>query len=497
MASRFALCGLILGLAAFSNADLLLRGGLVVDGTGRAPVRADVRISGDRITQIGRLKARQGDTVVQVAGYVVAPGFIDAHSHADGAMDKLESQVRQGITTAVVGQDGFNAEPLDKFFGRLETKGAELNFAAFYGHGTARSAVMKDDFKRGATGQEITNMTRLVGSAMAQGALGLSSGLEYDPGHYASTAELAELAKVAARSGGLYISHVRDEGNGAMKSFDELVRICGLSGSHGQVSHIKVAMAGVWGRAGDALRLLQNARAAGIPVTADIYPYSYWQSSITALTVSRDWGNPAMWEEAVKENGGADKVTLVEYSPDRAWQGKTLAHLSDTLKKPVGELVAQIVAQTQDNKGEESIQCQAMTERDIETFMRWPWTMFCSDGTGGGSHPRSAGAFPRVYAEYVRRRHVLTLQEAVRKMTQLPASTLRLGDRGVVAKGALADIVVFDPKTIADRADASHPTRYAVGVRHVIVNGKFVLKAGKMSGAKPGRAIRRQRGSAG
>lgn len=463
----------------------------MVDGTGLAPVTADVRIHGTQILAIGHLTARRSDTVVSVRGLVVAPGFIDAHSHADEALDKLESQVRQGITTAIVGQDGYNVKPVKDFFTSLDRSGSLLNFAAFYGHGTARSAVMGDDYKREASLTEIGKMKGLVASAMASGALGLSSGLEYDPGHYASTDELIALNKVSAGFGGLYISHVRDEGNGALKSFDELVRICRESQSSGQVSHIKVAMAGVWGKAPEALRLLQNARQAGLAITADVYPYTYWQSSITALTVSRDWENVDMWEQAVKDNGGADRVTLVKYSPDPEWQGKTLKDLARRTGKSVGAVVAEIVAKTQNQRGSESIQCRAMTEEDLTRFVKWPSSMFCSDGTGGGSHPRSAGTFPRIFAEFVRRRHVLSIQEAVCKMTSLPAKTFSLGKRGTIKPGSAADIVVFDPAEIADRADAQHPQKMSVGVRHVLVNGKFVLRNGRLTGLKPGKALRR------
>ena len=482
-----------MALATLCFGDILVQGATIIDGTGRHGYVADVRIKGSKIADIGALRPGPSDKTVAGHGFVLAPGFIDAHSHADSNLDSLRSQVAQGITTAVVGQDGFNRTPVFEFFKSLETSPRLMNFACFSGHGSARSRVMGDDYRRRATSQELLKMKRLVEKDMKSGALGLSTGLEYDPGHYSTTEELIVLSRVIAKFGGIYISHMRDEGNGLEKSVQELVRIGRQARVHAQISHIKAATAPVWGKAPRILDLLERANRNGVVVTADIYPYSFWQSTVTALTTSRDFTDPAVWEKALRETGGADRVTLTKYSPNKSWEGKTLAVLAQEISKTPAEVIIEIVQSTRDGRGDESVLCEAMTEPDIEAFLRWPQTMLCSDGQGGGTHPRSAGAFPRVLARYVRERKTVSLEDAVRKMTSLPAKTFGLLDRGTIKTGMVADLVLFDPEQIQDNSTAAAPTKPPSGISHVIVNGQIVMVSGVVQSARPGVAVRRSR----
>lgn len=468
----------------------------MVDGTGSAGRVADVRIENGRIAAIGKLSPKAGETILEAEGRVVAPGFIDAHSHTDGPMNDspaLESQVRQGITTAVVGQDGGSALPISDFFRKVETARPAINFATFCGHGSLRSKVMGEDYKRAASDSELEKMKALLGQAMKEGALGLSSGLEYDPGFYSNTVELIELAKVAAMYGGMYISHTRADGGASdRQSFEELRLVAKEAKLPAQVSHIKLAVPEMWGKANERLAAMAQARRQGQAITADVYPYLYWQSTITVLTSERDSLNREVWEKTLAAIG-AENITLVRYSPDPAWQGKTLPEIAKLAGKPVVDVVLEIVQKTRDPnaKASESIVCRAMTEEDLKAFLRDPFVMFCSDGSHGGSHPRGAGSFPRIFGRYVRELGVLKLEEAVRKASALPAQRFGFRDRGLLKPGMIADIVVFDPKTVADRATVAESKAFSVGVVHVLVNGVSVLANGKMTGARPGLGIRR------
>lgn len=483
--------------ALTSPSTTLIDGGTVYNGMGKAPIRADVRIQGDQILEIGKLKARNGETVIRADGLAVAPGFIDAHSHADGtakAKPLEESQIRQGITTAIVGQDGEGKTPFAAFLQELSSAKTTLNFAAFAGHGEIRKAVMGEDFKRKARPEEIAKMCALLEADMKAGALGLSSGLEYDPGYYSDTNELIEIAKVAARHGGMYISHVRDEGNDALGSFRELARIAKEGRLPAQISHIKLATASVWGKSKEVLRLIADSQASsGTRITADVYPYQYWQSTITVLTLDRNWDDRNVWVKALEDIGGPAYVLLSEYSPNPAWVGMTLEEIAAKTGKDAVSVIQEIIRKTHgpEGQGTESIVCTAMDLKDLIAWIKSPYIMFCSDGSDGGSHPRSAGSFPRILSQYVRNLKVISLHEAIRKMTSLPAKTFGLKNRGTIAKGAVADIVVFDPKTIIDTSTPKNPKSYAKGIRDVLVNGIPVLRNGKMTGARPGRVLLR------
>ncbi|MCB8932351.1 MAG: D-aminoacylase [Fimbriimonadaceae bacterium] len=467
----------------------LIRGGTVVDGLGGLPYVADVRIEGDRIVAIApRLSDRVGDRILLAKGLVVAPGFIDAHSHADGGIEKdplAESQLTQGITTAVVGQDGAWSAPVADQIAHLNSVKPAIHFALFSGHGGIRRKVLGEEYKRAATPEEIVRMQALVEADMRAGALGLSSGLEYDPGYYSNTEELVALAKAASPFGGMYISHVRDEADKAFEAFDELRRISREGNLPAQISHIKLGSAAVWGKASRATALL------GPRLTADVYPYVFWQSTAAALTPSREWEKREIWVKSFADVGGPQNVRLTNYTHEKTWVGKTLAEIAATTGRDAIAIVQEVLQKThgEGGSGEESVAVTAMTEEDLETFVRHPRIMFSSDGQLGGTHPRGAGSFPRVLGRFVRERHVLSLQEAIRKMTSLPAQTFHLSDRGVVRVGAYADLVVFDPATIIDHATAADPTALSTGVRYVLVDGSLALANGKPTGVRAGGAV--------
>ncbi|MBV9470285.1 MAG: D-aminoacylase, partial [Abitibacteriaceae bacterium] len=442
--------------------SLLLTGGTVVDGTGAHRRRADVRIANGVIQEVGHLRPRTGERVIVARGMVVAPGFIDTHSHADGGLletPDAESQIRQGITTAIVGQDGFSHLPLTQFFADVETKHVALNIASFVGHGTLRSQVMGEDYKRPTTNAEMEKMQALAEQEMQAGALGLSSGLEYDPGLYATTEEVIACAKIAAAHGGIYISHVRDEEDEALTSFREVIRIADEAHLPAQISHIKLGSSPVWGKADETLRMMADANRRGLDISADVYPYDYWRSTITVITPTRDWDNRAAWQKGLDEIGGPGNVLLTTYTPNPAWIGKTLAQLVTMTGKDPVTIIQEIVRNThgKDATGQEGVVVTAMQEKDVRRFIAAPRVMFCTDGGLKSSHPRAAGTYPRILGRYVREWRVLSLEEAIRKMTSLPAQRMGFKNRGLLKPGMQADVVIFDPRRVLDTATTADP----------------------------------------
>jgi N-acyl-D-amino-acid deacylase len=433
--------------AIAEKARLLIRGGTVIDGTGGPAKRADVRIIGGRIAAIGALTARPGEPVLDATSRYVVPGFIDTHSHADSEIlefPEAETQIRQGICTAVAGQDGSSRYPLAPFFAKLATKHSTLNLASFVGHGTIRSRVMGQNYKKPASLQQIVKMCLLMEEEMRAGALGLSSGLEYDPGAYSKTAELVALAKVAAAHHGLYISHVRDEGDRTLEAFAELIQIARAAKLPAQISHIKLGTSAVWGKTAQVLEMIANARRVDLDITADLYPYIYWQSTITVLTPNRNWEDRANWVKALADVGGPGHVLLSSFGPDPSWAGKTIEELAKITHKDPVSIIQDIVHRTQPpgraGDDAESVIVTAMQEADMRTFMAAPVVMFCTDGSIKGTHPRGAGSFPRILGRYVRQEKVLTWEQAIHKATQMPAERMGLADRGVLRPGNWADV---------------------------------------------------------
>ena len=493
-------CPFVLVLAALASLaqpvaqprNILLVNGTVIDGSG-APARAvSVRIRGERIAQVGAsLQAVDGDEVIDVSGLVVVPGFIDVHSHADRGLEEhsnAESQVMQGITTALVGQDGGSDLPVSDFFERIERLRPAINYATSVGHGTVRSIVMGADFKRAASAAEIRTMKALVDRAMRDGAVGLSSGLEYDPGFYAIPEELVEVARAAAAHGGFYSSHVRDEENEVFDAWREAIDVGRKAGMPVQISHIKLASKRVWGRAAEALKLLEDAGREGLSVMADWYPYTYWQSSIYVLIPDRDFENRSKWETGLEEIGGAGNVLITSYRPDPSFDGRTIADVAKSRGTDPVTLIIEMIRAAGPGIG---IIGTSMIEADLARFVAHPQVLICSDGGLTGRHPRGYGAFPRVLSRFVREQSLLPLEDAIAKMTSRSAARLGVPDRGLVAAGKYADLAVFDPKTIVDRGTPQEPSLAPRGMRHVIVNGELVLRDGRLTGARPGRALRK------
>jgi N-acyl-D-amino-acid deacylase len=471
---------------------ILIRGGEVIDGDGSVAARLDVRVRGDRIVELApALPARRAERVIDASGLVVAPGFIDLHSHADRGIEDdpgAGTHVRQGITTAVVGQDGGSALPIASFLTSIDELGTGINFATLVGHGTVRREVMGTDFQRAATGPEIERMRDLVGRAMAEGALGMTSGLEYDPGHYADPSELHALAEVLRTTGGFYASHVRDEEAGALAAWREAIEVGRAAGVPVHISHMKLAARSVWGEARTGMALLDSAVAEGVTVTGDWYPYTFWSSSLYVLVPDRDFGNRARWESALAEVGGAGNVLITDFPPDRALEGRTLEEIARGRDADPAATAVELIETGGPRVG---VIVTAMSEADLELIAAHPRVMVSSDGSLRGAHPRNYGAFPRVLGEFVRSRGVLTLPEAIRKMTSGPARVLGLADRGSIAPGMKADLVIFDPRTVTDRGTRAEPHRPPEGIRYVIVNGVVVLDDGTLTAARPGRALRR------
>jgi N-acyl-D-amino-acid deacylase len=472
---------------------LLIRGGQVIDGTGSAARKADVRVSGGVITEIApNLTSHPGERVIDATNLTVTPGFIDLHSHADRGIQRMlsaESQVRQGITTAVVGQDGGSELPVSDFLEEMDHLHPAINFVSMIGHGSVRAAVMGGDFHRAATPAEITAMKVLVDRGMRDGAVGLSSGTEYDPGFFSTPEEVQALARVVVPYGGYYASHVRDEENGVLAAWNEVLDVGRKTGVRVHISHAKLASKPVWGKAAEGLALLDNAAHAGVKVTADWYPYTYWSSSMYVLIPDRNFDNRKEWEVGLDEIGGPDNVLVTDYEPDSTYNGKTVTEIAQSIgKDPITTIIGMLHA-AGPNIG---VIVTAMQEKDLDKLVADPRVSICSDGGLAGAHPRGYGTFPRVLGVYVREKGILTLPQAVAKMTSHTAQILGFSDRGTLAAGKKADIVLIDPATVVDRGTKLKPAQNPVGIPYVIVNGEVVLDNGEMTASRPGLALRRQ-----
>ena len=467
-------------------------GGTLVDGSGRAPVAdSTVIIEGDHIRAAGsraRVKIPAGARRVDARGLVVAPGFIDTHNHSQSGLDTdpaAATQVSQGITTAAFGQDGGSALPVGEYLARREKSPAAVNVLTFVGHATLRSKVMGEDTKRASTPAETEEMARLVEQAMREGAFGLSSGLEYEVGKPATTGEVIALARAAGRHGGIYISHIRDEGNLVMEALAEIIRIGREARLPVQISHIKLGSVAVWGKAPEVVALVNRARREGLDITADCYPYDAWHSTIRVLVPSGRHEDPREVAQGLADMGGAQNVTIVSCEAHPAYEFKTL----DAIAREEGRTPVEVYMRVVKDGGARVVG-RSMKEEDIRVFYRQPWVMVGSDGGIQMRHPRSAGTYPRVLGRYVRERRWLSLQEAVRKMTSLPAWRLGLKDRGLVRPGMMADLVLFDPVRVIDRATFREPHLIAEGIRRVWVNGVEVWRDGATTGRLPGRVLR-------
>jgi N-acyl-D-amino-acid deacylase len=532
--------------------DLLLRGGTLIDGTGAAGRRADVGVLGDRILAIGDLSAvDEADVeVIDVTGRTVTPGFVDPHGHSDGSLfldGALASHLHQGYTTQLSGNCGDTLAPITEagrslvelalrphelearwgtfgeYLDRVEEQPLGQNIAFLVGHGTVRGSVLGPD-SRAATADELAEMVTAVEEAMDAGAIGLSTGLIYAPGIHAPPDEIEALVTAATRRGGLYATHMRNECDGLFASLDEAIgaiRAAG-PGARLQVSHLKCGSRTVWGRAGEAVAVLEAARADGLDVAADQYPYTAAGTTLATIlppalqalgvdAVVDALSDPHIrdlvrteielgisgWENVASDPGwGGLRISYAASRPE--WSGSTLEELAAELHADPLDVALDVLRA---DRLDVSVLIECMTEPDVETIMAVPWIAACTDSEGrrpghplldaGRPHPRTYGTTARVLGRYVRERGVLPLETAVARLTSVPAARLGLRDRGVAREGAMADLVVLDPATVGDRATITEPATYPIGIDHVVVNGRVAILDGAETGERPGRLLRR------
>lgn len=492
---------LALVLAQPAHASTLITGAQVLDGSGAAATGVSVRIDGDHILAVGALKPRKGETVVDAKGLVLAPGFIDAHSHHDVGDYKDRSMpllLAQGVTTIVVGQDGGSAGPFAETAAKYAARPAAINVAAYTGHGWLRGQAMGADYKRIARHDELAKMQTLLAADIKAGSLGLSSGLEYDPGIYSDHAELVDLARTAAAGGGRYISHMRSEDVDFDAALDELLDIGKQTGIPVQISHMKLGIADRWGQAKAVLTKLDAARAAGINVTADVYPYEYWHSTLTVLFPKRDFTDLAAARFALTHLTTPEGMLLDYYAAEPALESQTIGQIAAARHEEPAVTYLWLINRAQgwekahpEADGGESVIGTAMAPADVADFLAWPHSVVCSDGMIGSRHPRGAGSMAKILRYYVREQHRLTLAEAVHKMTGQTAEQLGIAGRGLIKPGFKADLVLFDPDTITDLAVVGNSAALATGVSQVWVNGAAVYAAGQPTGTWPGRFLKR------
>jgi N-acyl-D-amino-acid deacylase len=481
--------------------DVVIRNGRVLDGSGNPWVRADLGIRDGRIAAMGALGSAQATTVIDAANRYVTPGFIDVHSHAAEGLSRPELRqakpiVAQGVTTLVVNPDGGGPVDLAAQRQALESGKTGPNVALLIGHGSVRGAVMKADPRREPTADELERMRALVRRAMDEGAFGLSSGLFYTPGSFAKTEEVIALAAVAGERGGVYTSHIRDEGDygsGLIASVQEVIRIAEEGHVTGIVSHMKALGPDNWGLSMAATMRIEQARSRGVPVFADQYPYEASSTSLRAalLPGGAELSAESVLRENLRRRGGAAAIRIASYGPDRTIEGKTLAEIAAQRKVTPEAAAVEILT-----RGNASIVSFNMSEEDIRHIMARPYTMASSDGGlvlpgSGVPHPRNNGAFARRLATYVRDRGVIGLEFAIRSMTSLPATVFGFADRGVIRAGAIADIAIFDLDAIRDNATYAEPHKVAGGMSWVLVNGVPIVADGAFTDALPGKVLRR------
>lgn len=470
-----------------------------MDGSGEPAYTGGVRIRSGTIEAAGpALAPAPGEEVLDAGGRVLAPGFVDTHSHADRdlfAHPEAAAAVSQGITTLVVGQDGGSPFPLSEFRRRLLETPPAVHVAAFSGHNTLRRRVLGEDYRRAALPAETSAMADLLREDLEAGALGLSTGLEYDPGIYSEAEEVLALAQVAAEAGGRYFSHLRSEDREFWSALDEIVALGRETGMPVHISHAKLAMRSLWGQAERFLGSLDQARAEGVAVTLDVYPYPYWQSTLTVLFPERDFEDLDEARFVVAEVAPPEGLFLPRYLPEPAWEGRTLADIAAERGEEPAAVLLDLIRRAEARRrapgadpGEtvETVIATSMDEEDIARIFAWEHANLCTDGGLRGAHPRGFGSFPRALRQFVRERGLLTLEEAVRKMTSLAAENLGLSGRGRIAPGLAADLVLFDPDTITDRATPEQPHEMAAGIHRVLVAGETVFADGRVTAARPG-----------
>lgn len=516
---RFLLLGCLALGGSAADFDLLVRNAKIIDGSGNPWYRADLGIRAGRIERIGALAGKTAERVIDAGGKVVSPGFIDVHTHSEAGIVRLpqaENFLRDGVTTVVTGNCGGSELDLREFFARLIELRIGLNVATLVGHNSIRREVMGSEDRK-ATPQEIERMKAMVDKAMQAGAVGFSTGLEYVPGMFSPTEELVELAKVSAKYNGIYTTHMRDEGEGVLEAMREAAEVGRLANVRVQISHLKQDTKAYWGNTQKMIDLLEDYRSRGVEITVDQYPYIAYSTGLG--TTLPNWAleggqeklvsrlkDPAtrkkIFEETLafnKRRGYDDfeytSVASCRFEPK--YEGKNLREISKMNQR--GESHEADVETVLDlmEKGGVSVVTKAMSEEDVASIMRYRNTAVASDGGvvqfgAGRPHPRNYGTNARVLNEYVRLRKVLTLEDAVRKMTSLPAQIFQFKDRGLVREGFVADLVIFDPEAVRDNANFENPHQYSTGFDYVVVNGKVAVERDKLTAERGGQVIVRQ-----
>lgn len=511
---------LLLTLALHASAadfDILIKNARVVDGMGNPWYRADVGVRDGKIAAIGRLPNTAADRVIDASNRVLAPGFIDVHTHIEGSVEKVprgDNYILDGVTTLITGNCGGSRLDLREWFQKLEEMGIGPNVGSLIGHNTVRAEVM-GTANRKATPEEISRMQALVEKAMTEGAVGFSTGLIYIPGTYSDTAEVVALGKAAAKYGGTYASHMRDEGPHVLEAITEAVTVGKETGMPVQLSHFKIDTKRLWGQSAKSLELVERFRREGVDVVVDQYPYDHSSTNLGitlpswALADGRDrimerLNDAATRARIVTEMKAmlTDKglenyeyATVANYTPERTFEGKNISDINVLRGRPRTveaeiDTILEMIAQ-----GGAQMIYHSMGNEDMERILRYPNTAIASDGGirefgVGMPHPRAYGTNARVLAEFVRKRNVLTLEDAVRRMTSLPARTFNLRDRGIVREGLAADLLIFDPEKVQDKSTYQQPHQYTEGFDFVVVNGKLLVDSGNLTDLRPGQILR-------
>ena len=508
----FAVLASTVVLAACSRPDptsLLIENAVIMDGSGEPGFSGSVRIDGDRIIEVGDLSPLRNEDTLDAGGLILAPGFIDTHSHHDRDMSEYRDMpgvVTQGITTIVRGADGgdgvdeaYTALSQEEFNRRFSESPVAVNIASFSPHNSIRSVVMGSDFKRHATPDELKKMSALVEADMQHGALGLGTGLEYVPGIFSATEEVIELSKVAASYGGHYMSHVRDEDDKFLDAVDEVIRIGREAGIPVHISHIKLADKAFWGTTDDVVNKLQSARDDGVQISADIYSYLYWASNLAVLFPERDFTDRDVATFTFEHTTAPETLIIAYFSPNRNYDGMSIAEIARLNEQDVESTLLDLSQQAdrylqETGTGGVSILAKGMDEPDVSRLMAWEYTNICTDGGHGGAHPRGYGSFPRFFSRYAKDIGI-SKEQAVSKMSRLAARNVGIAERGSIEPGYYADLVLFDPDSFVDKATFENPNELSTGVNTVWVNGQIVYTDGQTTGVFAGRAIARDTSS--
>ena len=462
----------------------------LIDGTGTAAKKSAVRIIDNKVFATGDLTPFPGESVIDGHGLTLAPGFIDSHSHHDWGLDKNPDAIaatNQGITTIVVGQDG-GSEPVDTIKAMIKDHPVSINVATYTGHASLREKVMKQTVLRAADSTEVNAMKKLLVDDIEKGSLGLSTGLEYEEAFYSTRDEVIELAKATATAGGRYISHIRSEDINIETSLDEIINIGREAKLPVQISHFKIAMRSKWGNSRKLLAQLEAARAQGVDITADCYPYTMWSSTPRVLFPKKDFTNPASALYATEELFDPSTSVMTHFPANKNYEGKTVTEIGVINNESPSRALMRLIKEGEEKGG--SIAGASMSDDDVINFLKWNYTNICSDGADGG-HPRGYGAFTRVLGHYVRDKKIMPLETAIYKMTGLTAEHLGITDRGLIMPGYYADLVLFDPSTVSDNSTFTDSKALSSGISMVWVNGKIVYQDKKTTHEHPGMFVAR------